>query len=143
EDFPDPDHPNPNHPDRPMAWSIVHNGADSTLEVLSDYRLPPSIHDLFVNDGHRRYYQRLHRVVQPDVVMTGRNCDNVELYAGSPSYLITAGGYPAPYAINPSLFGPVVAGGQAQQIGVAVTTSFMPTGQSAANMPLGGYPDNR
>ena len=62
------------------------------------------------------------------------NCDNHEIYAGSPSYLITAGGSPATYAVDPYVLGFVV-GDQAQQLGVAVTTSFMPTGTSA------GYPN--
>jgi hypothetical protein len=30
-----------------------------------------------------------------------RNCDNMEIYAGSPSYLITAGGEPGGYAVDP------------------------------------------
>ena len=93
-----------------------------------DGRAPPSIHDLFVNDRHRRFFQRIHRFVLPDVELTGRNADNMEIYAGSPSYLITAGGSAATYAIDP---GPVIfteAGRRksAQQLGVAMTTSFMP-----------------
>lgn len=112
---------------RPWPWSIASDGGDEVMEVLSDYRLPPSIHDLFVNDLHRRFFQRLHRVPQDNVDVTGRNCDNFEIYAGSPSYLITAGGSPADYAIDPR-FGGIVFGDQAQQLGVAVTTSFMPTG---------------
>jgi hypothetical protein len=120
----------PPRPDRPWAWSIAEDGLDSTLEALSDYRLPPSIHDLFVNDLHRRFFQRLHRTVQGDVEVTGHNADNMEIYAGSPSYLITAGGKPADYAINPRVGG-IVFGDVKQQLGVAVTTSFMPTGLSA------------
>ena len=117
---------------RPWPWGIASDGGEATQEALSDYRIPPSIHDLFVNDLHRRFFQRLHRFVLPDVKLTGRNCDNMEIYAGSPSYLITAGGSPATYAIDP---GPVLltAAGRrksAQQLGVAVTTSFMPAGQS-------------
>ena len=118
---------------RPHDWSIAtdgQNGHEAVGDALSDYRLPPSIHDLFVNDLHRRFFQRLHRVPQDDVEVTGRNCDNHEIYAGSPSYLITAGGSPATYAIDPTLGG-IVFGDQAQQLGVAVTTSFMPTGISA------------
>ncbi|MEJ7680530.1 MAG: hypothetical protein WKG06_22295 [Segetibacter sp.] len=108
-------------------------GDAATIEALSDYRLPPSIHDLFVNDLHRRFFQRLHRVSQDDVEVTGRNCDNYEIYTGSPSYLITAGGTPATYAIDPGP-GLLTSKGRrknAQQLGVAVTTSFMPTGLSA------------
>jgi hypothetical protein len=113
-------------------WSISTaggNGHDAVADALSDYRLPVSIHDLFVTDRHRRFYQRLHRVPQDDPEVTGRNCDNHEVYAGSPSYLITAGGSPADFAIDPRFLG-IVARGQDQQLGVAVTTSFMPTGTS-------------
>jgi hypothetical protein len=105
------------------------DGNDAMLYALSDYRLPPAIHDLFVNDLHRRFFQRLHRLPQDDVAVTGRNCDNHEINAGSPSYLITAGGTFATWAIDP---GPVSLSAKLrrkndQQLGVAVTTSFMPT----------------
>src|SRR5437016_4510687 len=55
-----------------------------------------------------------------------RNCDNIEIFASSPSYLITAGGQPAPYAIDPYILG-IPAPGSEKQVGVAVTTTFMPT----------------
>ena len=114
------------------SWHIKTDGSDgndAVMYALSDYRLPTSIHDLFVNDLHRRFFQRLHRVPQDDVEVTGRNCDNYEIYAGSPSYLITAGGAFATWAIDP---GPVSLSAKLrrkndQQLGVAVTTSFMPT----------------
>jgi hypothetical protein len=116
------------------AWHIKTDGSDgnpAVMDALSDYRLPPVIHDLFVNDLNRRFFQRLHRVPQnqepqDDVDVTGRNCDNYEIYASSPSYLITAGGSPSTHAIDPRFFGFVV-GDQNQQLGVALTTSFMPT----------------
>jgi hypothetical protein len=111
-------------------WSIRadHNGGDEVIDALSDYRLPPSIHDLFVNDSHRRFHQRLHRTVRDDETEVGgnRNCDNTEIYASSPSYLITAGGAPATYAIDPYFLGIPIPGSE-KQVGVAVTTSFMPT----------------
>lgn len=117
--------------ERPNDWSIKTDGSDgheAIIDALSDYRLPPSIHDLFVNDSHRRFFQRLHRTPQDDVEVTGRNCDNHEIYAGSPSYLITAGGAPATYAIDPRVTVlDIVPPDQTQQLGVAVTTSFMPT----------------
>jgi hypothetical protein len=121
---------------RPWPWSIDSDGNDATMEVLSYYRLPRAIHDLFVNDLNRRFFQRLHRFPAPEEYKSGRNCDNMEIYAGSPSYLITAGGSPSTYAIDPRFLG-VVVGDQDQQIGVAVTTSFMATGQSA-----GAYTQN-
>ena len=111
---------------RPWEWGIAGGGNEITMEALSAYRLPPSIHDLFVNDLHRRFFQRLHR----KDVGYDHNADNKEIYAGSPSYLITAGGEPATYALDPHIAGRVV-GDQDQQKGVAVTTSFMPTGLSA------------
>ena len=56
----------------------------------------------------------------------------MEIYAGSPSYLITAGGEPANHAIP----GVVIVGGirlgfKDENKGVAVPISFMPTGFSA------------
>jgi hypothetical protein len=118
--------PDNSFPVRPLESTLANDGGDSTRVVLSDYRLPPSIHDLFVNDRNRRFFQRLHRTPQDDPDITRRNCDNYEIYAGSPSYLITAGGSAAPYAIDP-YFLRILPPGQDQQIGVAVTTSFIPT----------------
>jgi hypothetical protein len=116
---------------RPWNWAITPNfGSELTLGALSSYRLPPSIHDLFINDLHRRFFQRLHRhrLEEPG---QQRNCDNMEIYAGSPSYLLTAGGKPATWVI-PGKFG---VGYQAQNLGVAVPNSFMPTGLSARIVP--------
>jgi hypothetical protein len=109
------------------AWSIWDTGGDQVIDALSDYRIPPSIHDLFVNDAHRRFHQRLHRYIRSDDDEVGgnRNCDNMEIFASSPSYLITAGGRPATYAVDPYFAGVPIKGDQ--QRGVAVTTSFMPT----------------
>jgi hypothetical protein len=125
------DYPTPNY--RAKEWSVKTSGKDGNeaiLDSLCDYRLPPSVHDLFVNDSNRRFFQRLHRMPQDDEEVTGRNCDNHEIYAGSPSYLITAGGSPANYAIDPIFLG-ITPPGQDQQLGVAMPTSFMPTGTSA------------
>jgi hypothetical protein len=110
----------------PWAWSINNDGTRVAMEVLSGYRLPTSIHDLFVNDLHRRFFQRLHRTPR-DELWGNRNADNSEIYAGSPSYLITAGGSPSGFALDPRFAG-FVMGDQDQQLGVGVTTSFMPTG---------------
>lgn len=111
---------------REGGFFISNDGGDSVRVMQSDYRLPPSIHDLFVNDLGRRFYQRLHRTPQDDPDITRRNCDNYEIYAASPSYLITAGGSAARYAIDPYILD-ILPPRQDQQIGVAVTTSFMPT----------------
>lgn len=125
------------NPARPRPWAIASNGRAMTMEAVSNYRLPHSINDLFVNDRHRRFFQRLHRVPHYEEVASGRNCDNMEIYASSPSYLITAGGSPAPWAVFPHIAEVVEPGGQDDQLGVAVTTSFMPTTQL-----LGGAAQN-
>ncbi|MEA2162136.1 MAG: hypothetical protein QOK37_263 [Thermoanaerobaculia bacterium] len=52
----------------------------------------------------------------------------MEIYAGSPSYLISAGGAPAPFAVDPDLHAFIDPEAEAEQLGVAVTTSFMRTG---------------
>jgi hypothetical protein len=105
------------------GWWIGWNfGVNLAAAALSDYRLPPAIHDLLVNDWSRRFYQRLHRTPL-DEPGQQRNCDNVELYAGSPSYLISAGGRPAQWVI-PGFEG---YGYQTQNLGVAMPISFMPT----------------
>ncbi|MBI3868647.1 MAG: hypothetical protein HY299_08970 [Verrucomicrobia bacterium] len=125
-------------PDRPWAWGIGSDGTGAAMEALSDYRLPPSIHDLFVNDLHRRFFQRLRRTPRSDEVEGSRNCDNVEIYAGSPSYLISAGGRPATFAIDPGPAALLAPSSQEQQLGVAVTTSFMPTISSQEWLSGGG-----
>jgi hypothetical protein len=122
-------------PFRPFDWTIASDGVDAAMEMLSNYRLPPAIHGLFVDNCQRRFFQVLHRTELPDTRVTGRNVDNWEVYAASPSYLITAGGEPGQYAINPYILGFYLPKGQDQQLGVAVPTSFMPTGESAGNNP--------
>lgn len=121
------------HPDisRPWPWSIRGEGGDGMMEGLGDYRLPAPIHALFVNDMSRRFYQRLHRKEHGDPELTGQNADNMEIYAGSPSYLISAGGGLAGPAINPGLAAIADPSVKRSQLGIAMTTSFMPTGQSA------------
>ena len=141
---------------RPWSWAIAGDGGAAVAEALSDYRLPPLIHDLFVNDSHRRFYQKLHRVTRFDETegasamdddakgISGRNADNMEIYAGSPSYLITAGGAPGPCAIDPGPAGIATKKGREkniQQVGVAVPTSFMPTGHSAGSNTQNGARD--
>jgi hypothetical protein len=117
-------------PARPWEWAITSNfGTELGLGAVSDYRLPPSVHDLFVNDLHRRFFQRIHRHLLLEEAGQQRNCDNMEIYASSPSYLITAGGRPARWVIP----GEKGRGYYAQNLGVAVPISFMPTGLSAWN----------
>jgi len=115
---------------RDRSWSIRGEGNDGMMEGLGEYRLPPSIHDLFMNDKHRRFFQRLRRRDTGDV-RTGQNAENMEIFAGSPSYLISAGGGLAGEAINPGVAAAFDPSLRRKQLGVAMTTSFMPTGQSA------------
>jgi hypothetical protein len=68
----------------------LREGNDAVMYALCDYRLPRTIQDLFVNDAHRRFFQRVHRIQQDDVEITGRTSEDQEIYAGSPSYLISA-----------------------------------------------------
>jgi hypothetical protein len=123
------------------AWGGVPKVGSQELfmEAICDHRLAPSVHDLFVNDLHRRFFQRVHRYIHIEPAPQGgqRNCDNLEIYAGSPSYLISAGGRPAAWVIlggfkpsSPTSLEPV--GWQQQNIGVALPISFMPVGHSAA-----------
>ena len=103
------------------------DGGDQLCEALGDHRVPPSVLDLFVVDASRRFFQRLHRSpIEEDWIASPHNADVTELFAGSPSYLLSAGGQSAGHAIDPRFFG-VVVGDQDQQLGAAVTTSFMPT----------------
>jgi hypothetical protein len=124
----------PTEPVRPLPWSIASSGGDATYEMLSGYRMPTPIQDLFVNELHRRFFQVLNRRELGDPEVTGRDANNSELFAGSPSYLITAGGATAGFAIDP-YFVFYLPSGQDSQRGVALPSSFMPTGESAGNNP--------
>lgn len=117
----------PSDPDRRLPWTLSHDYAPQlALEAICDHRLAPSVHDLFVNDLHRRFFQRLHRHWRLELDQQ-YNCDNMEIYAASPSYLITGGGRPARWVIG----GDFGRGYYTQNLGVAVPISFMPTGASA------------
>lgn len=117
---------------RPFPWEITRDyGQELTFGAVSDYRLPPSIHDLFVNDLHRRFYQRQQKHVRLELGLQ-HNCDNLEIYAGSPSYLITAGSKPTMWVIPGVTVLGIAKGYQDQNLGFAMPTSFMPTGMNAA-----------
>jgi hypothetical protein len=127
--------------------------AEPVLEVLSDYRLPAAIQDLFVNDGHRRYFQRLTRTNQdPDTAgipirilaynEASDAVENMEIYAGSASYLITAGGTDDSFAIDPGVLATISPDTVRQQLGVAVTTSFIPTTRLLRQRESGVYESN-
>jgi hypothetical protein len=122
----------PAEPWRPLDWSISGEGGDAAYEMLSDYRMPAPIQDLFVTDLNRRFFQGMSRRTLDNPDVTGRNASTGELNAGSPSYLVTAGGSPATFAIDP-YFVVILPSGQDQQRGVALPSSFMPTSGAASN----------
>jgi len=119
-------------------WLVKTNDQDGNEFIpyaLGDYRLPLPVHALFVSDAHRRFYQKTHRTPLGDPEVGGRNCDNYEIYAGSPSYLLTAGGAFATWAVDP---GPVTHSSKLrrendQQLGVALPSSFMPTPRATSD----------
>jgi hypothetical protein len=87
----------------------AYGSGDMLRAVLSDYRIPDLLVDLIINPAHRLFYQGLHYVGD-------------ELYASSPSFLISAGGH---YADPPYL---VLGIGSSDDIGMALPTTIMPTG---------------
>jgi len=100
------------------TWGMVRAG-------LSDYRIPPLILDLFVNRGHRRFYQIFKHLALPDARGYA-----VEVYAGSPSYLISAGGNPTVHAYESTITAGIFSGtrGKDDDLGFAFPTTFIPTG---------------
>jgi hypothetical protein len=83
---------------------------------LRDYRVPDEILDLMVNRSDRMFFQRFHHGW-----WRGEHAD--EAYAASPSYLISSGGHYVSYAYS------IAGKGDSDDIGLAVPTTFMPTGQ--------------
>ena len=85
-------------------------GYEIQLAGLSSYRVPDLILDLFVSKEHRVFYQAFHHAAD-------------EIYAGSPGYLISAGGHYATFAY-------LAAGlaGSHEDIGLALPTTLMPSG---------------
>jgi hypothetical protein len=90
---------------------------------LHEYRVPEPIVDLFVNPSNRHFYQKL----QHHNVTRDRDSTEVvdELYSGSPSYLITAGGHPTDYAYVAAT--PIGYFGISSDLGAAMPTTFIPT----------------
>jgi hypothetical protein len=108
--------------------------------ATTNYRIDPVILDLFVNPNDRNFYQFFHysRSLETD----GFQDSNDELYAGSPSYLISAGGHGTHNAYTADVPFPisVVRGshpGEDDDLGVPVATTLMPT---AAAPPLSSPP---
>ncbi len=121
-------------------WEMVH-------AALTDYRVPDPILDLFANPIDRRFYQYLRHYAYNNEYAS-------ELYAGSPSYLISAGGNATTYCYQANVQAPAQAiidalsvaldgvpgfiiesivqgavSGETPDLGAAVPTFFMPTGQ--------------
>lgn len=80
--------------------------------AMSDYRIPDMVLDLIVNRNHRVLYQGFHHYAD-------------ELYASSPSYLIASGGH---YATSAYKVADLAATGSADDIGLAIPTTLIPTG---------------
>lgn len=100
-------------------------GLGMIVAGLDDYRVPPLILDLFLNGIDRRFYQRFHHghIIPDSLISTSAD----ELYAGSPSYLITAGGRPEPFAYNARGLDEGLPLGQRSDLGIALPTTFMAT----------------
>jgi hypothetical protein len=116
-------------------------GFAMVLGGTHDYRIPDPILDLFINGANRRFYQRFHHT------HTTRDSGVVgvadELYAGSPSYLITAGGHPTGRVYEGHV-GPIFSG-KTSDLGSAMPTTFMPTGSGLtleSMIQFGQYTDS-
>ena len=79
--------------------------------IESNYTIPDPILDLILNHQHRFFYQGFHHYAD-------------EIYAGSPSYLISAGGH---YATHAYKF-PALGFGSGDDVGNALPTTIMPSG---------------
>jgi hypothetical protein len=130
-DFLQTDHPADPTPFLPKDFAPGNYSAAWGWAANTDYRIDPSIIDLFVNRKHRNFYQFFHysRTLRTD----GFKDSNDELYFGSPSYLIVAGGHTTHYAYTADLpfplnLIPLISPGDDTDKGVAVPTYLMPTG---------------
>jgi hypothetical protein len=104
--------PRPKHAPGNYVFEMVHAG-------LSDYRVPPAILDLFVSRKSRNFYQGFHHFADIGFYVT-------ELYSGSPSYLISAGGNPSFFAYRADIVG-VGHPGDSPDLGLAMPTIFLPS----------------
>lgn len=115
--------PTPGHAPGNYAFEMIHAG-------LSDYRVPPAILDLFVSRLSRTFYQGFHRV--EGLIINAQFVR--ELYAGSPSYLISAGGNPSFFAYQADILG-VWHRGNSEDLGLAMPTVFIPSVDCPAQSP--------
>ncbi len=91
---------------RPVKLAPWYGMTDAQMAIVSNYRIPNAILDLILNPAHRLFYQGLHHYAD-------------ELYASSPSFLISAGGHYASFAY-------AIPSGD--DIGMALPTTVMPRG---------------
>jgi hypothetical protein len=96
------------------GWAPWYAAGDMLRAVLSDYRLPEPLWDLILNSSHRIFYQGLHHYTD-------------ELYASSPSFLISAGGFPTTCAYPVAAFANTCPPQADNDFGVALPTTVMPT----------------
>jgi hypothetical protein len=114
-----------------VAYEMVNAG-------LRDYRVPTTILDLFVTPSHRRFYQRFHHSAPTVLGDTSQFAD--ELYAGSPDYLISAGGHPTYFSsiVNLTVGGGDFLGDETDR-GVAQPTIVLPTSFVGPSTSLSGF----
>ena len=98
--------------------------------AINHYTIDPTILDLFINSADRKFYQFFH--YERNLDLDGFHDSNDELYYGSPSYLISAGGHTTHYAYTadapfPLSLVPFDRGKSADQ-GFAPPTTLMPSG---------------
>ena len=95
---------------RHAAFGPWYGQDDMQLAIESDYRIPDHILEAMFDSDHRTFYQGFHHYAD-------------ELYAASPSYLLSAGGHYATSAYKAAgIFG------KDDDIGMALPTTVMPTG---------------
>jgi hypothetical protein len=82
---------------------------DMEMAVISAYRVPEPILDVMLKPGHRIFYQGLHHYAD-------------EIYAASPSLLLSGGGHYATFAYT------FLGTGKHDDIGMALPTTVMPKG---------------
>jgi hypothetical protein len=100
------------------GWAPWYGAGDMLRAVLSNYRIYDPLLDLIINPSHRTFYQGLHHYAD-------------ELYASSPSFLISAGGHHATcaYPVSPLAGNEVNVCFEPDDFGIALPTTIMPTGR--------------
>ncbi len=108
---------------------------DAVLMGLSDYRLPDETLDLFLRPDGRKFIESFHYGSEDLHNVSGvtGHFENDERYAGSPSYLLSAGGHwmPWAYAFLSPCFPPFCTDAtnvDPDDAGVAQPTTLIPNG---------------